>query len=341
MLLKKIWLFGLLACPVFLKAQTIKPDDYVAANIPDSLRVNANSVVRYSMESTEVDRVGHYSQSFHSIITILNNRGDDEAVWQIAYNRKYDNISGLEICVYDAQGKLLKKYHKSDMYDRLAIDDETLATNERVLLLEHTVSSYPQTVEIKYEQSSDNYIDLGSWHPQAPQQAVQQSYCMFKVKTDMGFRYYSRNIKLSTTKTSKDNLDTYTWVASGLKALKTEKGSQSWQYTPALRFAIDKFVCYDYAGSIATWNDFAHFQAGLNYGINELSPERKAEIQQMTANLKTDKEKAEFLYHYLQKTQRYISVQLGIGGLKPFAASFVDQKIWRLQSTIQLHVCLA
>ncbi|MFI5140661.1 MAG: transglutaminase domain-containing protein, partial [Sphingobacteriales bacterium] len=42
--------------------------------------------------------------------------------------------------------------------------------------------------------------------------------------------------------------------------------------------------------------------------------------------IKTDKGKAKFLYEYMKQNMRYVSVQLGIGGLKPFAATFVDQK---------------
>ena len=57
-----------------------------------------------------------------------------------------------------------------------------------------------------------------------------------------------------------------------------------------------------------------------------LSPERTAEIRKMTDTIKTDKDKARFLYNYMQKSMRYVSIQLGIGGYQPFPASFVDQK---------------
>jgi hypothetical protein len=46
----------------------------------------------------------------------------------------------------------------------------------------------------------------------------------------------------------------------------------------------------------------------------------------MTDTIQSDKDKVRFLYRYLQQNMRYVSVQLGIGGLKPFPAMFVDQK---------------
>src|SRR6202012_193753 len=57
-----------------------------------------------------------------------------------------------------------------------------------------------------------------------------------------------------------------------------------------------------------------------------LSPQRAAEVKKMTDTIKTDKEKAKFLYKYLQQNVRYVSIQLGIGGYKPFPATFVDEK---------------
>jgi hypothetical protein len=46
----------------------------------------------------------------------------------------------------------------------------------------------------------------------------------------------------------------------------------------------------------------------------------------MVEGAASDKEKVKIVYTYLQKNFRYVSIQLGIGGLKPFAASFVDEK---------------
>ncbi len=45
----------------------------------------------------------------------------------------------------------------------------------------------------------------------------------------------------------------------------------------------------------------------------------------LTKDASSDKDKAKILYNYLQKNTRYISIQIGIGGLEPFPASEVDR----------------
>jgi hypothetical protein len=92
-------------------------------------------------------------------------------------------------------------------------------------------------------------------------------------------------------------------------------------------------------GDISSWQSFGKWQQALNADVTALSPQREDEIRRMTDTIKTEKAKAKFLYNYLQKSTRYVSVQLGIGGLKPFPATFVDQKKYGDCKALANYMC--
>ena len=93
---------------------------YIGTNIPDSLKEDANSVVRYSMKDITVKSPGHSVEKVHTLITILNEKGNHEAGISLPYNRKFSAVSSFEMLIYDAGGKQIKKYHKGDMYEHAA-----------------------------------------------------------------------------------------------------------------------------------------------------------------------------------------------------------------------------
>lgn len=71
---------------------------------------------------------------------------------------------------------------------------------------------------------------------------------------------------------------------------------------------------------------FGLWYGNLSQGSINLSEQTKSALKEMVKNAKDDKEKIEILYDYLQSNFRYVSIQLGIGGYKPFDADFVDKK---------------
>jgi hypothetical protein len=310
----------------FGQEKDIPKELYTSAGIPDSLKEDAHSVVRYSMENIEVKGPGKLVSKVHYIVTILDEKGDDQAEISLPYNRKFETVSSFEMIIYDADGKQVKKYHKSDMYDHADEDDEMLLSDDRSMSIRHTVSSYPTTVEMIFELDDNSVINLNQWDIQGEDQSVQNSYFDITINSDAGFRYLDKNTSLKPVKTSTDKTDTYSWQASNLKAIKMEEGAMPWRVLPKVELAMDKFEFYGYPGDFTSWQNFGKWQQALNADVCTLSPQRVAEIQQMTANLKTDKEKAKFLYNYLQQNTRYVAIKLGIGGLKPFPADFVDQK---------------
>ena len=77
---------------------------------------------------------------------------------------------------------------------------------------------------------------------------------------------------------------------------------------------------------MTSWESFGKSLYQLNKGRDVLSPTFAAEVKKMTENAQTNFEKIDILYRYMQKNMRYVSIQLGIGGLQTFEATFVEQK---------------
>jgi hypothetical protein len=311
----------------FGQDKNIPKDLYVASAIPDSLKQDANVVIRYESRETIVKGPGKQTSKEHSIVTILNDKGDGEATLFLPYNKKFDSYSNIEMNIYNAAGLLIKKYHKSDMYDGSAAGDETMVTDQRYLAIRHALAAYPATIEVKYEENESSFISLRDWHVQDKmEQAVQNEYCKISISPTMGFRYKTSNTQVKPEKGNVDGLDTYTWTVKNLKAIKKEEHVLSWTIIPKISFAANSFDCYGYPGDFTSWQSFGNWIKSLNDDVCTLSPERIAEIRKMTDTIKTEKGKARFLYNYMQKSMRYVGIQLGIGGFKPFPATFVDQK---------------
>lgn len=307
--------------------KTIPKELYIASTIPDSLKQDANVVIRYELRETTIKDAGKQITKEHSIVTILNDKGDNDAILELFYNRKYDSYSNIEMNIYNAEGVLIKKYHKSDLYDGSAAGDETMVTDERYLYKKHAIATYPTTVEMVYEEDESSFIGLNSWYVQDKmEQAIQNEYCKISVNPAIGFRYKAKNTHFKPEKGNADGFDTYTWTVKNLKAIKKEENVMPWNIQSKISFAIDLFNCYGYQGNFNNWQAFGNWIKSLNDDVCTLSPERAAEIKKMTDTIKTDKEKARFLYNYMQKSMRYVGIQLGIGGFKPFPATFVDQK---------------
>jgi len=314
------------ACSSFAQKSSLSPDLYNAATVPDSLKENANSVVRYYNKEILVKSPGKAIIKEHVIKTILNEKDESEGQYYIFYSKKFSSVGEAEMRVYDSKGTLLKKYKKSDFYDHSAADGVSIISDSRVMALGHSIVNYPVTIEKIEEITYDSFLDLQDWDIQNKEESVEKAFCKVAFKPEAGFRYNLKNIKISPQKTREGDYEVYSWEVKGLKAIKPEEGSEDWTYLPRISFATNTINFDGYNGDMTTWNGFGLWQKQLNNEVSVLPEKRVEEIRKMVEGIVSDKDKAKFLYEYLQKNFRYVSIQLGIGGLKPFPASFVDEK---------------
>ncbi|MGV8878646.1 MAG: DUF3857 domain-containing protein [Sphingobacteriaceae bacterium] len=303
------------------------PKEYLlASTIPDSLKINANAVVRYAADYITIKAPGKGQIQHHSITTLFNEKAEDGAVLYIGYDKKYNSIGDAEMRVYNAEGNLVKKYRKSDLYDGAATDGFSIVTDDRFKAVKHTISSYPVTIEIIYDRVLNSMIDLPDFSIQQPEYSVQNALYVIAVNTAVGLNYKTRNFAIEPTKKIVDGLDSYTWQVKNLKAITLEEHAVPWKVLPKISFTCNLFEFYGVPGSLSSWKSFGEWQKNLNKDVSNLSPQREMEIRKMTESFASDKEKAKYLYEYMQKNMRYVSIQLGIGGLKPFPATYVDKK---------------
>ena len=300
--------------------------DYNVAAIPDSLKTDANAVLRSEVLEVHIKSLEKTIIKHKYAITILNEAGAGYAEYYNRYDAKsplYD-ISGA---LYDATGKKLKTVKRKDIADVAMQDGFSLMLDDRIKTHNFFYNVYPYTIEYEDEQDIKGSYNLESWHPVANDKyAVQQSNYTVIYPADYQLRYkeynYTGKPSINTTKET-----SITWQLANFKPIITEIGQPSLQeILPLVRIAPTDFVYEGCKGNFSTWQDYGKFQLMLNKDRDALPDNIKQQVHALTDKLSTVEEKTKVLYDFLQKNTRYISIQLGIGGFQPFEAKYVAEK---------------
>lgn len=284
---------------------------------------NASIVMQDENIEMEISDVDRCIYKVHQVFTVLNEQGKGSLDF-FQYTDKQVSLEEAEIRVYDMFGKQTDKFKKKDMithsYGEGLVDDGSL-TYYHV-----STQKYPVTVEFNYELKFKGTVSLPAYIIMESGEAVAKSTFTLKVLKELDIRYKEKNIILKPVVTENGNYKIYQWGVTNLKPLEYEEGASERGKYPMVQFAPNKFSYYGNEGDLTSWNNYGQWIANLYKNLDELSDDRKSFFVNLVKDAKTDAEKAKIIYDYLQKNFRYVSIQLGVGGLKPFAADFTDQK---------------
>ena len=316
--MKKYILLLMVVVSVASKAQ-----NYDVKLIPDSLLKNADAVTRgeelkLTIFSTSSARITH-----KWAVTVLNEAGARFAGYSNSYSsmQELSNISGD---LYDANGAKLKSVKRKDIADMSMEDGFSLMQDARIKQHNFYHAQYPYTVQYEDEVNLKGIIGLPTWSPVEGQRyAVQSSTFIIEAPLDYKFRYKELNYEGKPVITS-NKLAMYQWNVSNFKPFIREPYQPYYrEIIPMVYSAPNKFVYGKVEGDMSTWLSYGKYQVELNRGRDELPENIKQEVH-LIADVQTTKtEKIKALYNYLQANTRYISIQLGIGGLQPFDAKYV------------------
>ncbi len=313
--------FSILICHSPAITQNIS---YDLSSISEAVKKNASVIKRYENIVFEVTDLDRASLQVHKVITVMNEDGKSALSFSV-YTSKFETLEEADVKVFDANGKQLYKFKKKDFI--LMSFGDGLVDDVKTNVLNVSAATYPVTLEFKYEIRFRGILNYPRYQIMVPGAGVEYSSYTAKVPRNLDLRYKEKNIFLSPTINDDGIYKYYKWVVNGLAPIAFEEGAVNyWNRYPSIFIAPNRFKMDDYVGDMSSWTKFGLWYGELKKGMDVLSEDRTVFFREMVRDAKDENEKLKRVYDYLQKNFRYVSIQLGIGGFKPFPAIFTDQK---------------
>jgi hypothetical protein len=321
---KKIIALIAIAISLFSYSQKV---EYSVLFIPDSLKVNANAVIR--LNQMDVTLSSQRKMKIHKkrVVTVLNEKGLN-AIDAIEYYEKVSSINTMDATIYNSFGKEIKKIRKSDFRDQSASGDGTMFSDNRLIYMDYTPTEYPFTVVYESEKTTSNTAFIPMWLPIEDYFiSIQKNIVNVFFSEDLGFRKKEINFSKYKIEKTTDTSSQLSYTVSNIVAPKKESNSPYFlDIFPRIIFGLDVFNLEGADGIARNWKEYGKwYYDNLLVGTDELSDETKVKIRSLTSNEPDKIKKAKMVYQYVQEKSRYVSIQVGIGGFKPMPAKDVDR----------------
>ncbi|OCB76187.1 DUF3857 domain-containing protein [Flavobacterium piscis] len=301
--------------------------EYAVTAISDSLKENANAVVRLDQMDINIASQRSMNIKTQRVVTVLNEKG----LRNIDAYQHYDkslSVKNIEAVVYDISGKEIKKIKRKDFKDNSAVSGSTLFSDSRVLYLDYTPISYPFTIVYTSEIETSSTAFIPRWYFLGDYN-VSVEKCILNVSfpNDLGFKkkeFYFSGFDIKKTIDTDTKLS---YVALNILARKVEDYSPSTDdLFPKVMMGLEKFHLEGVDGTATTWEAFGKWYGEkILTGTTTLPEETKTKIKALVGDEKDPIKKAKIIYDYVQKKSRYVNIAVGIGGWKPMLASDVDR----------------
>ncbi|ULQ53714.1 DUF3857 domain-containing transglutaminase family protein [Flavihumibacter fluvii] len=305
---------------------TVVGGEYPVSAIPNELLKNANAVIRKQEQVIEINSLNKVTLRDHYVITILNEAGENEAYWMEYYSR-LRTIHHIEGALYDAMGNKIRTIRKSEIKDEPVSSSMTMVDDDRIKYHNFYYKTFPYTVEYESEVTKSESMFLPSWTPlNAKNVAVELSSLTLISPIDYEVRVKIFNSLKPAVVTTAGKIKTSIWSISQQPPVPREYAAPGiYELAPYISFGPSAFKLGDYTGSMRTWKEYGQFIIKMNSGLTDLPQSIKDKVAQLTASAKSDEEKVKRLYEFMQRNTHYVGIQLGIGGWRPFSASYVAE----------------
>ncbi len=276
---------------------------------------NADGV--YIENITKIDHTGEKSRITHrKVIKVFNKRGvESYGEFKIRFNKSNEKIKIIEAKTITEEGEVIKP-------KEMAINEITppeaanasIYSDARIKVISMSGVEPGSILVCEYEKIKDSYaIENEFWNYQLMQYTdpIQTNRIELKVPKGKDINYKVKNGDIKPDIKTKDQYKTYIWENNDTAAIIKEENMPSLlNIAPLLEIT-----------TIEDWKQVSEWYNSLIEGQYEVNKEIKNKINELTKNSSNKEEKMKALYNYVTSQIRYIGLQFGESGYKPYSAT--------------------
>ncbi len=250
--MKSLFLF----CSCLVAAATRAQSGYSVASLPDSLRQNANAVVRLDLTEVSIGSQRDMRTKYKRAVTVFNEKGLSTIQGIESYSKR-KSVKNIYATVYDASGKEIKKIRRKDFRDVSSSGGAMFYSEDRILYLDYTPVQYPFTLVFECETQTSNTAFIMSWTPvDGFFTGVEKSVFKIMCAEQLGLRKKEFNFE-GFPVSRQETAAGVTYTALQIPAQKPETMCPSYSKVfPRVIFGLEHFNLEGVDGSARTWNEF-------------------------------------------------------------------------------------
>ncbi|MEG0012358.1 MAG: DUF3857 domain-containing protein [Muribaculaceae bacterium] len=291
--------------------------------IPPEMRINANSVIISDNTTIECSSLTSGVAKYSTTVQILNTKGTEHGNFT-CFCDPFTSLKKFNGRILDAKGNIIREIRKSDL--KMTAYSSALADDSYMYYYECYVPTYPYTIIYEWEEKYDDaIIGFPSLSPLSYyNQSVMKSSYSITVPKAMDCRYKECNIAKAVERSEEaSNVSIKASINNIMPFEHKPYMGNIAELIPKIYFAPKNFSFKGHNGNMDTWNNFGKWLYSLQNGRDILPDDFKIKLHAITDSCTNNREKLKVVYDLLAKTTRYVSIQLGIGGLQPMAAEKV------------------
>ena len=258
--------------------------------------------------------------------TVLVQIDDKQSNWlshiEIKHNPK-QTFSFNYARIIDSKGNILRKLKKKEISTRSDFSYQTFYQDDLITEFDLYWNQYPYRVEYSYTITEEEFLLLTNWTPMLYSNiSTMESSLEINIPKDYNIHIYQSE-SLTHLKTELEDRKIYRWESSTTIKLKKEVFPPPiMELLPIVSVVPDKFY-YGVSGSQDSWSSFGNWLDELNKGTDQLPLIERNNIKKLIEGIEDKTEIIKKIYYYHQDYTKYINVEIDVGGLKSFPATYV------------------